>query len=299
MNEIDYGSVFGVEGANESAPARQTDEQAEDSTAAAANTEPEAGAKETVPAEQSGDGKQSAAENAKFAAARRKAEQERDAAIARALQQERARSNAEWTDFFAKANLKNTITGAPITNMQEFRQWEEAYSAAKLEQDLKAGKLTSDTLNDAITRNETVRQMQQLVAHEKAATEAARQQQQKMVLDEQIKEIAKLDPNISTVQDLLDLPEYNQVYNLVRKGNSIVDAFKLVFFDKLKADAGNAGRQAALNAAGSKEHLTATTARGAGSLTVPADVKQMYKAMMPDATDAEIQEHYNRFHKRN
>ncbi len=278
MNEIDYGSVFGVEatdGVNESEPAEQT-------TAEATATEDAAGEKETEPA------KQSAEENAKYAAARRKAEQERDAAIAQA----RAEAQRSIDDSIRALNIENPYTGRTIQSKAEYDAYLRQQAAEKRTQVAESAGMSEQEFDSFISN------LPQVQDYRRAA-EAARQQQQRMVLEEQIQEIAKLDPSISTVQDLMERPEYKQVYNLVRKGNSIVDAFKLVYFDKLTASAGNAGRQAALNAAGSKEHLQPTTARGAGSLTVPADVKAMYKSMMPDATDAEIQEHYNKFHKRN
>jgi len=278
MNEIDYGSVFGVEatdGVNESAPAEQT-------TAEATTTEEPAGEKEIAPA------KQSAEENSKYAAARRKAEQERDAAIAQA----RAEAQRSIDDSIRALNIENPYTGRTIQSKAEYDAYQRQLAAEKRTQVAESAGMSEQEFNSFVSNLPEVREYKQ-------AAEAARQQQQRMVLDEQIQEIAKLDPSISTVQDLMQRPEYQQVYNLVRKGNSIVDAYKLVYFDKLTANASTAAKQAALNSANSKEHLTATTARGAGSLTVPADVKAMYKSMMPDVTDAEIQEHYNKFHQRN
>ena len=110
MNEIDYGSVFGVEastGANESAPAEQTPAE----TTYTEGTEQ--GAKETVPAEQS------AEENAKFAAARRKAEAERDAAIAQA--QQAARRSLD--ESIAALGQTDPYTGKQIKTKAEWDAW--------------------------------------------------------------------------------------------------------------------------------------------------------------------------------
>ena len=215
MNEIDYGSVFGeeaAEGANESAPAGQT-------TAEAPETEHAAGEKETVPAGQS------AEENARYAAARRKAERERDAALAQARAAARERDAAV------------------------------------------------------------------------AQAQAAAQRRQRMLLDEQITAIGKLDPSVKTVADLLQREEYPRIYGYVRRGLSVTDAFKLANYDTLTQTAAAVAKQAALNAASSKEHLAPTQTRGSGALTVPKDVKELYRLYNPDATDAEIREHYNRSHR--
>ena len=47
-----------------------------------------------------------------------------------------------------------------------------------------------------------------------------------------------------------------------------------------------------------KQHMGQTKERGAGAVSVPAEVKEMYRALNPGATDAEIQAHYNRSHKK-
>ena len=283
--DINYNEVFGIEeGANDPAPAEQDNAAA----AAAENTENAAGANETEPAEQSVEnaGEQSPEDRSKFAAARRKAEQERDAAVAKAKED----AQRELDDTIKALGLTDSFTGKPITTKAEFDAWKRAESEQKRSEIAEAAGM-SDTEFGSFVDN--LPQVQEY----KRAAESARQQEQKMVLDEQIKEIAKLDPSIKGVKDLFDRPEYQDIYNKVKLGNSIVDAFKLVYFDKLTASAGDAARQAALNAANSKEHLQPNGQRGAGAIPVPPDVKAQYKLLNPNATDAEIQEHYHRFHK--
>ena len=91
---------------------------------------------------------------------------------------------------------------------------------------------------------------------------------------------------------------YPQFYELVKRGNTLIDAYKLANFDTLTRSAAQATRQAAINSVQSKRHMSQTTARGAGAVAVPGDVKEMYRALNPGATDAEIQAHYNRSHKK-
>ena len=282
MAEIDYGSVFGVEtsgGGNESAPAEQT-------TPAAETQEDTAGENEAEVADQPGaDKQQSPEENAKFAAARRKAEQERDAAIAQARQQ----AQRSLDEAIAAMGQTNPYTGRPIQTKAEWDAWkaqertrEVAESAGMSEQEF----------------GNFVNNLPQVRAANAAAA-AARQQQQKLILDEQISAINKLDPGIKTVADLMERPEYKQIYANVQKGLSIVDAYKLVNFDSLTQSKAAGARQAALNSAAGKEHMAPTQSRGAGAVTVPKDVKEMYRLYNPEATDAEIQAHYAKFHKQN
>lgn len=56
------------------------------------------------------------------------------------IAQERSRNDREWSDFFARAGLKNSITGEPIANRDDFAKWEtdykravDAYTSAKAE----------------------------------------------------------------------------------------------------------------------------------------------------------------------
>jgi len=276
MSDIDYGAVFGVEttgGENESAPAEQT-------TPAAETQETSAGAKETAPAEQS------AEENAKFAAARRKAEQERDAGIAQARQA----AQRSLDEAIASMGQTNPYTGKAITNKAEWDAWKAQEAQEKSREVADAAGMSEQEFDNFINN------LPNVINYRKAA-DAARQQQQKMVLEDQITQIAKLDPSVKTVSDLVARPEYQQVYQYVKTGLSIVDAFKLANYDSLTKNAAAGARQAAINSAASKEHMSPTQTRGSGAVTVPADVKEQYKLFNPDATDAEIQAHYARFHK--
>ena len=114
-----------------------------------------------------------------------------------------------------------------------------------------------------------------------------------MKVDEQLKEIGKLNPNIRELKDLAAMETYPKFYELVKKGNTLVDAYRLANFEALTSSAA-----AALNNLQGKQHMGQTKERGAGAVSVPAEVKEMYRALNPGATDAEIQAHYNRSHKK-
>jgi len=129
-----------------------------------------------------------------------------------------------------------------------------------------------------------------------AADEQRRQAEAQARVNAELAEIHKLDPTINTVEDLLSMPGAKAFYDLVRKGNSFLDAYRLANFDRLTTARAEAARQQALNNARGKDHLTGTgTPQGTGAATVPPDVKAEYLAFNPDATDAEIQKHYNRY----
>ena len=255
----------------------------------------EGGEEPPAPAETPGE--QTEEQRREHAARRRREEQQAavDAAVQKALQEERSRSQAEMDAFFAAAGLKNTITGEPITNMEQFRAWQEAFEAARLQRDLKAGKLTPETLNDVISKNPTVKAAAEIV---RKGQEDQRRQEMAAAqakVDAELKEIQKLDPSIREIRDLLSMPTAKEFYDLVKKGNSFLDAFRLANYDRLTAQAAEAARQQAQNLARSKEHLIPTQVKGAGAATVPAEELAMFRQFNPGATEAEIQAYYNKY----
>ena len=263
--------------------------------------EPEGGGAAEEPAQQQTDkahGQQLTEEQRKENAARRRREETQaaiDKAVQDAVKAEQDRSKAEMDAFFAAAALKNTLTGKPITNMEEFNEWKQAFDAAKLQRDLKAGKLTPEGLQKVIEQTPAMKQVQQIAQKQE---EAARQQSEaaaKARVDAEIAEIHKLDPTISEVKDLLKMPTAKEFYALVKKGNSFLDAFRLANYDRLTTAAAEAAKRQAMNNARSKDHLTGTgPQRGQGSSPVPPDEMAMFRLINPGATDAEIQAYYNK-----
>lgn len=198
--------------------------------------------------------------------------------------------------FFSRAGLKNTVTGKPITTLEEFDAWRADLDAAKLQKDLKAGKLTPEGLRSAVEQTPAIQALKKQQELRAAAGRAAQAGGDRARVDAELAEIHKLDPTINTVEDLLSMPSAKAFYDLVRKGNSFLDAYRLANFDRLTTARAEAARQQALNNARGKDHLTGhRTPQGTGAATVPPDVKAEYLAFNPGATDAEIQKHYNRY----
>ena len=235
-----------------------------------------------------------------YAAQRRRQEQKEavEKAVNDALEKERERAKAEWSEFFKKASLKNTLTQKPITTLEEFNAWAADFEAAKLQRDLQAGKLTQEGLEKVIEKSPVMQRMKEIMEREDAANKdrAAKAAQEK--IDEEIKEIQKLDPNIKATADLLKMQNAREFYEYVKKGNNFVDAYYLANRDRLASQTAEAAKQQTMNAARSKEHLNATgTARGAGASSVPAEEMEIFKLLNPNATEAEIQAYYNKAKK--
>ena len=235
------------------------------------------------------------------AARRRQQEQQAavDKAVADALKKEREQNQQEMNAFFAKSGLKNTYTGKPITNMDEYRQWEQQNAQAQLERELKSGKLTPEGLEIAIGNHPLMQQAQALVDRDAAAEKAKQEAADKLRIDAEIAKIHEIDPSINSAADFLSMPNADQFKELVDKGYSFEHAYYIVNREKVEASRAEAARQQALLNARGKEHLAPPTgSRGEGALTVPGDVMSLYRQLNPGMSDAEIIAHYNKVKKK-
>lgn len=317
MDDIDYGALFGIDaeaaevtepaepsgdttaqGANEQEPAEPAavEEQIEETNAERA----EDGGRSTggdSPEGQADGQKQTPEQNAKFAAARRKAEAERDAAIAKARQDAQAEAQRTIDEAFRSSGLTNPYTKKPITSKAEYDEYRARLEADRKARLLKKSGMSDEEFQQFVQGLPEVKQAKEAQAATETAARQAREQQAKLKVEEQLKEISALDPSIQELKDLAKMETYPKFYELVKRGNTLTDAFKLANYDALTGRAAAASRQAAINSAQGKQHLSPTTQRGAGAVSVPADIKAEYLAFNPDATDAEIQQHYNRYMK--
>ncbi len=303
---IDYAEVFGID---EGTDPEQTGEETDAGEESRENAEPAEDEASSQDEDAEADG-MTDDDDAATTEAQRQADQKRDAAVQAAIdkavqaaiEKNDQKHSAEMEAFFRRANLKNTITGEPITDMAGFDKWNSEFSAAKLAQDLKAGRLTPEALQAAITQNPVLQQAQRIIAQQaedkQNAERQLQEQQAKAALNDEIAKISKQDPSIQTVEDLMETENYDQIYGMVKNGYKLSDAYKLVNFDKLTQKAAAASRQQVRNQALGKSHMTQTQARGAGAVEVPRDVKQLYLELNPNATDAEIRANYARYIKK-
>lgn len=296
MTEIDYGGVFEVEtaGENVTEPAEPSDttettagEEVQEPAAPAADEETQ----EEAPKEEP----KKTEQDAKFAAARRKAE--RDAEIAKIRQEAQEEANQKFEQFFANSGLVNPYTRQPIRSKAEYDAYRVQYEAEQKASLLKKSGMSDAEFQAFVSGLPEVRQAREAQAKAEAAEREVRAEQAKLKVAEQLKEIQAIDPNIKELKDLAKLETYQKLYDMVKRGYSIADAYRLSNFDALTQKAAEASRQAAMNAAKSKEHLNPAVQRGAGAVTVPEDVKAEYLAFNPGATEAEIQKHYQKYMK--
>lgn len=292
MGEINYNEVFGldtIESANETEVADTSEshdiEGEKESEVAETTVEGDSEADtEEAP-------EQKAEERSKYAAARRKAEAEKKAEIDRI----RADAQKEIDSAISSLGITDPHTGKRISNKAEYDAYIKHKSDEQKNRIVEESGVSSEEFDEFINNLPEVREAREQIARAKEAETKARDEQARIHIEEEIKAIGKYDPTIKSVDDLLALDSYGAIYEKVQKGYALSDAYILANHEKIMQDTANKTKQAALNSANGKNHMTPTSSRGEGAVSVPNDIKDSYRMFNPTATDAEISKHYNKY----
>lgn len=236
-------------------------------------------------------------------------------AVRQAVARERQRQEQVMADFFRSANLRDPVTGEIIRDMSGLESYSQAAETRRLERNLAEGKLTPEDIDAMIRRRLAAAQAPEGLkgltgdagpqgeAAQAAPAGEVRRQEAPEVTEAQVAaelaEIHRLDPGVNSLEDILKGPEKDAFVSAVRRGNSFLDAFRLASFDRLRqqrqAEAAQRAAQAERNRSRSKEHMVPAGSRGQGASDVPADILELYREIMPEASAEEIQKHYNKF----
>lgn len=283
-----------VEGGNEQEVADPADAAAEDPATDTSAEDPSASQGEDA---QEGAAPQTPEQRHQNAARRRQQELQAavDQAVAQANADAEARHKAELEKIFSAAGLTDAATGQPITTAEQFNTWQQNFAKQQLERDLKSGNLTPDVLNQVISQHPAVQAAQQLVRQNQQQAQQAKEEKARQAIEAEIAIIAKSDPTIKSAQDILNGPNGAAIYDKVMKGYSLSDAWHSENRERIQQHNQEAARLQAQASMRSKEHLQATGSVGAGAPTVPREEMAIYRMLMPDISDEEIQSHYKRF----
>lgn len=281
MADIDYSAVFGLEGEEVQEAADPATEDTvgenEQEPADPAGESQDGAEGERKPSEEIDHHVQTDEENARYAAMRRKAEADAE-----------KRMNAELDKSIASLGLTDPYTNKSITNHAEMQAYRQRFvEEQRKEMQEKAGMSPEDYKRFVDSLPE--------VQAGKAAQQKVMDLEIRAKIDSQMREIQMISPEIKSMEDLSKLDNFDKLYDMVGKGYELADAYKVLNYDRLTAKAAEAAKQQALNSIGGKNHLQPVTPRGQGAVPVPADVAAEYRALMPEATDAEIQAHYNKY----
>lgn len=280
MTDIDYNEVFGLtESTDDQTPAEDlagdgeilegSQETAKEQETSAENTQTEA-----PPSEEPAP--QSARENARYASIRRKAEAEA-----------KRRAEKEVEDKLRKIGVINPQTGKPIKSRDEYEAVRHERQAQDRHEFMQNNDMDEKQYYEFVGGLPEVRAAR--IAEERAVETRVQTQ-----LSDELRQIREMDSSVGSLQDLRQSPSYTKIVDLVKRGNNLVDAYKLANFDTLTRSAADKEKQAALNRLRGKAHMTPVSHRqGGGMAPVPEQVMNQYRIFNPGATDEEIQRHYN------
>ena len=271
-NLFDLDLQYFAEGEDTGVEESESAEPMEDETTEATETETdvETGAVEPEP--------QSAEENARYAAIRRRAEEE----AKRRYESEIGSLNQQITAMCQ--GITHPVTGQPITNVRDYVDALSIQQRQANEQELQEKGVDPSIIDRMIAANPTVMQAQQVIEH-------AQQTEAQATLERDVAEIGKIDPSIKSMADLASLPTYSQMVDFCmrNRGASIVDAYKVFNFDSRS----QAARQQAINQMRGKDHLASQSTGVAQSdeyVEVPAEIMSRMKS--EGKTEKQIRELY-------
>lgn len=217
----------------------------------------------------------------------------REELLAEARRQLEAENARTMDEAIRGLGIVDPYTKKPVTTLAEYRDYKAKVDADKRERFMKKAGMTPEAFAEFIGSQPEVQQ-----AHE-AARRAALERQQ-AVINEQMRQLHEMDPNISTPQDLPKMQNFAEFTRLVKQHNlDFVSAYKLANMDALTERRVEASRQAARNAAAAKAHLQPSKPRSAGDpaadVTIPAETLELYRDLFPDASTAELKRDYAQY----
>ena len=243
---------------------------------------------------------QSKEERAEQARLRREREKKAavDAAVSDAVAKAKEAHEKELSEIFAAMGVTDRHhDGKPITNLQEFRAWQQANQAAGLNRKLKAGELTAEDLQGAIEASPVMQQakaaLDSMQAEKEAAERARVQVEFQQVMERELREINQLDPGVKTLEDALNLPTGQEFARLVNeRGLSYIEAFKLANMERITKARTMGAAQGEAQRRHSKDHLRAIGIAGGPAVEIPAETLKLYRELCPDMTPEQIRQDY-------
>ena len=291
MEELDYAELFGVSENETGAEEPEVTDPAEEDQDTGAE-EPEV----TDPAsddendndtsEDAQPGKPGRTEDdARYAAARRRAEAERDAAVERARQEERAKAS----ELLKRLGIKNpSKPGSSIESLEDLEAYEQTLNARRFTQKMRRGEITPEEIAQSVLQSDAMKPLQEIRQQMEKDRQTREQAEIRSRIESDVRTIAGMDPDVKSLEDIMGQAEYPQILEHVKRGESLVDAYRLVHFDKLSGRKADRAQQAARNAAAGKAHLRATNSRGTGGVEVTPEEIAQYRTFLPNATAEEI-----------
>lgn len=193
--------------------------------------------------------------------------------------------------------ITDPYTGKAVTTKAEYDAYRQRAYDERREAVKRRSGLTDADLDEFINSTPAVQRAMADAAAARDMITRQRQAEAKRRIDEEVAKISAMDPGVKTLADLTDKPYSGRLTQLVKRGYDLADAYVVANQEALRRQSAEASRQAAYNAQQGKAGMTATkqTGQGGETLPVPKDVLEMYRALNPEMTNAEIRDDYNKY----
>lgn len=283
-------------GAKEQEPATpaQTVTETVEGAASTEEQQPEEGAEGAEPKGQSPEERRKQAEQRR--------QRERQEAEERIRQEEAQKSDQRMKAIFASLGLKDSA-GNAIETMDAFEAMQAEQRAARVKNDLRAGKLTEEALRSVVLDDPAVKAVLEKAQNATAEAEAARNKANSATfaanMQQELEKIRMIDPTVKSTDDIIRKETGPEYARFLRMGLKPSEAFRLANFEAIRDRDRNAAEQAARNAAAGKSHVQGTPSSGSQSLAVPEDYKRNMRRFVPGITEEEIARQYRKSQKNN
>lgn len=231
---------------------------------------------------------QSAEENAKYAAMRRKAEAEAEKKF-KAMQDQLDR---KYAAMFSGYN--NPVTGKPIQSAADYAEAFAIQQKQEQEQELRNAGLDPELINRTVQQEI---QSSPVMQQAQAVLAQSQQEEANRMIAEDIKNICAIDPTVNDIKDIQSQDNFNDViaYCQSHNGTRLAEAYKIVNFDRLANIQRQSAQQSAINQAKSKGHLNTVSGLSANTADeIPASEAAKWAEWFPDKTPAERKALYNK-----
>lgn len=180
-----------------------------------------------------------------------------------------------------------------VTTAEQYIEKLDEQRRAIVEEQIKRANLDPGLLNAIVEQNPLVKNANEVANRISAMLEA---QEGQRAIQDQIDKISKIDPSVKSLKDIYEMDSFAKFDRLVRSGVSLVDAFKTANYDKLIARNGEAAKQAAINAAKGKQHMTQTKGNAGNGVSMSEEDLQVWKAFGFDEKSAK--KHHAKYAKK-
>lgn len=200
------------------------------------------------------------------------------------------RKAADIDAMYAKqfGGYTNPETGQPIRSAQDYMEAMAAQERIQARQKLQENNIDPSLIDNLIANSPVVRQAEAQMAE---LTNMRAQQE----VEKDIAEVLKLDPTLTSKDAIMNDPSFPLVLEKVQAGMRLVDAYKLVNFDRLSSSKTAAARQAVVNQVKGQAHLSNAPGLTANDTMddIPAAMLETFRDRFPEKTDKELKALYN------